>query len=135
MGIIMYLLYVGTTRMTISVYNRILFVFHATSFILFNTWFWVCQVFCVSFYFQVADYYIVRHFFRLNNSHISGFVPVDYHPWKAGCGQVPSLIQDGCSIFYTVPQCAGKVLSILFSALLSGSYSLLHLLNLLVLDA
>lgn len=31
MGIIMYLLYVGTARMTISVYNRILFVFHATN--------------------------------------------------------------------------------------------------------
>lgn len=36
MGIIMYLLYVGTEKMTISVHNRILFVFHATSFILFN---------------------------------------------------------------------------------------------------
>lgn len=72
----------------------------------------VCQVFCVSFYFQVADYYSVSHFFRLNNSHISGFVPVTCHPWKAGCGQVPSLIQGGCSIFYTVPQRTGKALSL-----------------------
>ena len=73
---------------------------------------WVCQVFCVSFYFQVADYYIVSHFFKFNNSHISGFVPVACHPWKAGCGQAPSLIQGGCSIFYTVPQRAGKALSL-----------------------
>ena len=74
--------------------------------------FGVCQVFCVSFYFQVADYYIVSHFFKFNNSHISGFVPVACHPWKAGCGQAPSLIQGGCSIFYTVPQRAGKALSL-----------------------
>lgn len=37
MGITGYLLYVETAKITISAYNRILFVFHATSFILFNT--------------------------------------------------------------------------------------------------
>lgn len=37
MGITGNLLYMGTARMTISAYNRILFVFHATSFILLNT--------------------------------------------------------------------------------------------------
>ena len=69
----------------------------------------VCQVKCVSFLSAVSM--TAGFVCSFNNSHTLEFVPAFYHPLKAGFSPLTSLELGGRSIFYTIPQSAGKALS------------------------
>ena len=50
-----------------------------------------------------------NRFVRINTVHTSECVPAFCHPWQVGCGRMPSWLQGGHSISYTVPQSADRM--------------------------